>query len=140
MFTRPRSDSGAPISYPSIEDLGPRIALYTPDFAADPYAAYERIRRGGRTLAPVELAPGIPATLVIGYYTAVRILNDPERFPTAHGVLRCNHLPDRIADAGSGKPPKATPRSSRPRRAGRPNNCVCCNRPAHQRIFRGGSP
>jgi cytochrome P450 len=32
-------------------------------------------------LAPVELAPGVPATLVIGYPQALRILNDPHRFP-----------------------------------------------------------
>ncbi|MFD0361420.1 cytochrome P450 [Nocardia sp. GCM10030253] len=30
---------------------------------------------------PVDLSPGIPATLVIGYHTAVRILNDPDHFP-----------------------------------------------------------
>ncbi|WP_246011434.1 cytochrome P450 [Nocardia mexicana] len=30
---------------------------------------------------PVDLAPGVPATLVIGYRTAVQILNDPEHFP-----------------------------------------------------------
>ena len=65
----------------SIESLGPRTKLYTPTFSISPYAAYERMRQGGRTLAPVELAPGVPATLVVAYHTAVRILNDPERFP-----------------------------------------------------------
>lgn len=39
------------------------------------------MRRRYGALVPVELAPGIPATLVIGYHTAVRILNDPEHFP-----------------------------------------------------------
>ncbi len=34
-----------------------------------------------RTMVPVDLAPGVPATLVIGYRTALRILNDPEHFP-----------------------------------------------------------
>ncbi|MGN2641023.1 cytochrome P450 [Nocardia takedensis] len=33
------------------------------------------------SLVPVELAPGVPATLVIGYWTALRILHDPEHFP-----------------------------------------------------------
>jgi cytochrome P450 len=33
------------------------------------------------SLAPVELAPGVPATLVIGYHTALRILHDPDHFP-----------------------------------------------------------
>ncbi|MEV0111118.1 cytochrome P450 [Nocardia sp. NPDC050799] len=64
----------------SIEKL-PRTKLYTLAFAIAPYAAYERMRGGGNTLAPVELAPGVPATLVLSYPTAVRILNDPERFP-----------------------------------------------------------
>ncbi|MGW0251152.1 cytochrome P450 [Nocardia goodfellowii] len=32
-------------------------------------------------LVPVELAPNTPATLVIGYHTALRILRDPEHFP-----------------------------------------------------------
>ncbi|WP_235748583.1 cytochrome P450 [Nocardia coffeae] len=33
------------------------------------------------TFVPVELAPGVPATLVIGYRAGLAILNDPERFP-----------------------------------------------------------
>ncbi|RJO70175.1 cytochrome P450 [Nocardia panacis] len=31
-------------------------------------------------MVPVEIWPGVPATLVIGYHTAVRILNDPQHF------------------------------------------------------------
>lgn len=60
---------------------GPRIPLYTPEFAADPHRFYREMRSRFGSLAPVELAPGVPATLVIGYGTAVRILNDPEHFP-----------------------------------------------------------
>ncbi|WP_153415294.1 cytochrome P450 [Nocardia macrotermitis] len=33
------------------------------------------------SLVPVELSPGVPATLVIGYRTAVRVLHDPAHFP-----------------------------------------------------------
>jgi cytochrome P450 len=40
------------------------------------------MRRQYGSLVPVDLAPGVPATLVVRYYTAVRILNDPERFPS----------------------------------------------------------
>ncbi|MEU1472526.1 cytochrome P450 [Streptomyces sp. NPDC005761] len=58
-----------------------RFSLYEPDFAADPHAAYERMRKTYGPLVPVELAPGIPATLVIGYLQARRILNDPMYFP-----------------------------------------------------------
>jgi hypothetical protein len=39
------------------------VPLYGPDFAADPQAYYEYLRQHGPT-APVELAPGVEATLV----------------------------------------------------------------------------
>ncbi|MGW4094813.1 cytochrome P450 [Nocardia sp. NPDC004750] len=58
-----------------------RVPIYSPEFAADPHRAYRAMRSRYGSLAPVELAPGVPATLVIGYSTAVRILNDSERFP-----------------------------------------------------------
>ena len=58
-----------------------RYPMYTPEFAADPYAAYAHMRQRHGALAPVSLHPQVPATLVIGYHTAVRILHDPERFP-----------------------------------------------------------
>jgi cytochrome P450 len=55
--------------------------MYTPEFAADPHRAYRRMRRRHGSLVPVLLDPDVPATLVIGYHTAVRILHDQERFP-----------------------------------------------------------
>lgn len=55
--------------------------LYTPEFAADPHGSYREMRSRYGSLAPVELSPGVSATLVIGYHDAVRILNDPEHFP-----------------------------------------------------------
>ncbi|MGW0880591.1 cytochrome P450 [Streptomyces sp. NPDC002671] len=58
-----------------------RVALYDSEFAEDPHAAYERMRRVHGPLVPVDLAPGIPATLVIGFHQARRILNDPLHFP-----------------------------------------------------------
>ncbi|MGY0498651.1 cytochrome P450 [Nocardia sp. FBN12] len=58
-----------------------RVAMWAPEFAADPQAAYQRMRAEFGAVVPVELSPGIRATLVIGYHTAVRILNDPEHFP-----------------------------------------------------------
>ena len=64
-----------------IETHGPRISLYGPEFAADPHRMYREMRECYGPLVPVELAPGVAATLVIGYSTAVRVLNDPERFP-----------------------------------------------------------
>src|SRR5690606_37746868 len=61
--------------------LGPRVSLHSPEFADDPHRHYSEMRRRYGSLAPVELAPDVPATLVIGYSTAVRILNEPEHFP-----------------------------------------------------------
>ncbi|WP_328396687.1 cytochrome P450 [Nocardia sp. NBC_00416] len=58
-----------------------RVALHSPEFAADPHRAYQEMRERYGALVPVELAPGVPATLVLGYRAALRILNDPDRFP-----------------------------------------------------------
>ncbi|MEV0299105.1 cytochrome P450 [Nocardia sp. NPDC050710] len=58
-----------------------RFPLYGEEFTRDPRAAYEVLRGRYGTLAPVELAKGVPATLVLDYATAVRILHDPEHFP-----------------------------------------------------------
>src|SRR5690606_9545317 len=58
-----------------------RVPIYTEEFAADPHAAYAEMRERFGSLVPVWLAPGVPATLVIGYWTALKILHDPEHFP-----------------------------------------------------------
>lgn len=67
----------------TLQDLAAdvRVPMYSPEFAADPQAAYRQMRERFGSLVPVELSPGIRATLVIGYHTAVRILNDPDHFP-----------------------------------------------------------
>ncbi|MGI5416477.1 cytochrome P450 [Actinomadura luteofluorescens] len=62
-----------------------RIPLYGPEFAKDPRAAYVRMREHG-DLAPVELAPGVPATLVLAYDAALEILRDPATFPRCSEV------------------------------------------------------
>ncbi|WP_347814600.1 cytochrome P450 [Streptomyces sp. Tu 3180] len=59
-----------------------RIPLYEADFASNPQAAYRRMREESGPLVPVDLAPGVPATLVVGYEQARRILGDPMRFPS----------------------------------------------------------
>ncbi|MGW5096282.1 cytochrome P450 [Streptomyces nodosus] len=58
-----------------------RIPLYEADFARDPHAVYRRMREQFGPLVPVDLAPGVPATLVVGYEQARRIITDPQRFP-----------------------------------------------------------
>ncbi|MFF0492948.1 cytochrome P450 [Nocardia sp. NPDC004068] len=71
-----------PAGHASPVDVGDELVpLYAPDFAQDPHGVYREMRRRFGSLAPVELAPGVGATLVLGYHTALRILNDPDHFP-----------------------------------------------------------
>ncbi|GLW61980.1 cytochrome P450 [Actinomadura rubrobrunea] len=56
-----------------------RTPLYGPEFAADPHATYAKLRRYG-SFAPVELAPGVPATLAIGYDAVLEVLRDDLTF------------------------------------------------------------
>nr|WP_194910891.1 cytochrome P450 [Catenulispora rubra] len=58
-----------------------RVPMYTPEFAADPHGAYAEMRRLHGALVPVLLHPDVPATLVIGYHVALKILHDQDRFP-----------------------------------------------------------
>ncbi|MFR9794802.1 cytochrome P450 [Streptomyces sp. MS06] len=58
---------------------GGRVPLHGPEFAADPQAYYAYLRHYGPT-APVELAPGVGATLVTDYATALHLLQDSGSF------------------------------------------------------------
>ncbi|WP_280235364.1 cytochrome P450 [Nocardia cyriacigeorgica] len=80
MHSQPTQGASAD-SFSPIEGIGPRIPIYSAEFAADPHGAYRQMRRDYGPLVPVEMWPGVPATLVTKYRTAVRILNDPEHFP-----------------------------------------------------------
>ncbi|MFI6869434.1 cytochrome P450 [Nocardia sp. NPDC050406] len=64
-----------------IDSDGPRVLLHSPEFAADPHGAYSHMRGAYGPLVPVELAPDVPATLVIDYRIALWILHDSDRFP-----------------------------------------------------------
>ncbi|MGW5384040.1 cytochrome P450 [Nocardia sp. NPDC003963] len=55
--------------------------MYSQAFADDPHGRYEMLRQRYGAMAPVEIAPGVPATLVLSHPLAVQILNDPDRFP-----------------------------------------------------------
>lgn len=68
-----QTPSGPPPGCPAHEPL------YGPEYAADPSAVYQRLRGHGPT-APVELAPGVRATLVTSYHAALHILRSPETF------------------------------------------------------------
>ena len=71
-----------------------RIAIYTKDFTDNSSAAYAEMRRRFGALAPVELAPGVPGTLVIGYRAAVQILHDGQRFTPDPSIWRKSIPPD----------------------------------------------
>ncbi|MEO3781995.1 cytochrome P450 [Actinocorallia sp. B10E7] len=58
-----------------------RLPIYDAEFAADPAGSYARLRAAYGDFAPVELAPGVPATLVLGYDAALGVLRDPGTFP-----------------------------------------------------------
>ncbi|MDX2709007.1 cytochrome P450 [Streptomyces sp. PA03-6a] len=68
-----------PVCPAHIGDSGTAVPLYGPEFAADPDTVYARLRRHGPA-APVELAPGIRATLVTSYDTALKVLRSPQTF------------------------------------------------------------
>ncbi|MBA2809802.1 cytochrome P450 [Streptomyces sp. KM273126] len=65
--------------------------MYGPEFASDPGAVYDRLRKKGPT-APVELAPGVRARLVTSYAAALHVLRTPETF--AKDPRRWNDLAD----------------------------------------------
>ncbi|MFI9155218.1 cytochrome P450 [Streptomyces sp. NPDC053367] len=73
--------SPAPVPPPGCpaHGSGGRVPLYGPEFAADPQAYYAYMRHYGPT-APVELAPGVEATLVTDYQTALQLLQDSGSF------------------------------------------------------------
>ncbi|MEV5545859.1 cytochrome P450 [Streptomyces sp. NPDC052309] len=58
---------------------GGRVPLYGPEFAAAPQEYYEYLRHYGPA-APVELAPGVEATLVTDYAAALQMLQDSGAF------------------------------------------------------------
>ncbi|MEV5837640.1 cytochrome P450 [Nocardia sp. NPDC052112] len=77
-----------------IDTDGPRVALYSEEFASDPHRVYREMRERYGSIVPVELAPGIAATLVVDYRTALRILHDPEHFPADSRVWQKDIAPD----------------------------------------------
>ena len=80
---RTRDTGGCPLVHDSPGNtVDERVRLHDPQFAQDPHAKYTEMRKRYGALAPVELADGAPATLVLGYRTAVRILHDEAHFPS----------------------------------------------------------
>ncbi|GLW53361.1 cytochrome P450 [Kitasatospora phosalacinea] len=71
--------SPAPVPPPGCPAHGGRVPLYGPEFAANPQSYYDYLRHYGAT-APVELAPGVDATLVTEYSAALQLLQDPTSY------------------------------------------------------------
>ncbi|MBF9070176.1 cytochrome P450 [Streptacidiphilus fuscans] len=115
--------SSAPVPPPGCpaHALGGRVPLYGPEFAAYPQAYYDYLRHYGPT-APVEIAPGVEATLVTDYQTALRLLQDPTNF---------RKDPRRWRDFAEGKLPADSPVV--PTLAYRPN-AMCSDGAEHLRL------
>ncbi|MFE2585919.1 cytochrome P450 [Streptomyces sp. NPDC059378] len=75
----PQSPSPVPPPGCPAHNSGGRVPLHGTEFAADPQAYYDYLRHYGPT-APVELAPGVEATLVTDYATALQLLQDSGSF------------------------------------------------------------
>ncbi|MEE4596993.1 cytochrome P450 [Streptomyces sp. DSM 41524] len=56
------------------------VPMYGQEFADDPHGAYARMRATFGPIAPVELSPGVYASLVTSYQLGLEILRDTERF------------------------------------------------------------
>lgn len=56
-----------------------RCPMYDAVFATDPHQVYDRLREQGPA-GPVELAPGVDATLVVDYKTALSVLQNTSLF------------------------------------------------------------
>ncbi|RKE20179.1 cytochrome P450 [Streptomyces sp. TLI_171] len=69
----------APAAPPAPPARPDRLPLHGPEFAADPDGHYRLLRQYGPA-APVELAPGVDATLVTDYAAALTLLQDPATF------------------------------------------------------------
>ncbi|GAA4874533.1 cytochrome P450 [Saccharopolyspora cebuensis] len=74
---------------------GPAVPLYGTDFAADPQRTYAMLRARG-PVALVELAPGVPATLVTDYATALKILHSPQDFAKDSRTWQASAPPDAV--------------------------------------------
>ena len=63
---------------PSASGTG-RCPMHDAGFATDPHQVYDRLREHAPA-GPVELAPGVDATLVVGHEMALRVLQNTELF------------------------------------------------------------
>ncbi|MEV0230837.1 cytochrome P450 [Nonomuraea sp. NPDC050786] len=74
--------------------------LYGPEYARDPQAVYAELRRRHGAVAPVEIAPGIEAHLVIGYQAALDVLTNAGGVWSKNPSTWQTRLPDTPEAAG----------------------------------------
>lgn len=73
------SEAQAPPPGCPAHNSGKSVPLHGSEFAAAPDAFYEHMRAYG-TAAPVELSPGVEASLVTDYASALHVLQNPDVF------------------------------------------------------------
>ncbi|WP_238431301.1 cytochrome P450 [Streptomyces cavernae] len=100
-----------------------RCPMHGLDFAADPNQIYDRLRAHGPA-APVELAPGVDATLVTNHEAALRVLQNTTLFSRDSSTYWAALLEGRV--------PLDTP--VLPMMAARPGNCLFTDGAAHKRL------
>ncbi|WP_425956458.1 cytochrome P450 [Xylanimonas sp. McL0601] len=66
----------SPVPVLRVEDIEGRVPLSDITSARAPELVYERLRTRWGAVAPVDLEPGVPAWLVLGYDEAVSVLRD----------------------------------------------------------------
>ncbi|MBF8191675.1 cytochrome P450 [Nonomuraea sp. K274] len=74
--------------------------LYGAEYARNPQAVYAELRRRHGAVAPVEIAPGVEAHLVIGYQAAVDVLTNVGGVWSKHPSAWQSRLPDTPEAAG----------------------------------------
>ncbi len=74
--------------------------LYGPEYARDPQALYAELRGRHGAVAPVEIAPGIEAHLVLGYRAALDVLTNADGVWSKHPSAWQARLPDTPEAAG----------------------------------------
>lgn len=90
-MTTPAADQLPPQGCPAHNNG--RLPLYGPEFAANPAGTYEQLRKHG-PIAPVELAPGVPASLIVSYSAVLEVVRNPNTFPRDPRRWQATQAPD----------------------------------------------
>ncbi|MFD2420945.1 cytochrome P450 [Amycolatopsis pigmentata] len=64
----------------SLEELTDLTPLSEVNLSPDPHAAYARLREQWGEVAPIELEPGVPAWLILGYHEAIQVSRNDRAF------------------------------------------------------------